>query len=275
MFVTFLILTILFNSGNPATSSPTLSPSSLNVPQLIGQLTQCQLQRILTDDLSAVDQLKLQEHSLVGHFFDLPNSDPSIPPGTFSSFHDLTRESLSNTLSVPNLLLPTFALDSVHGANYIPSAILYPHNLALSSSFRPLHAYNSGRSAAIWTSKNSQGVIKWIFSPVIGLATNPLWGRTYETFGESVNVARTFGSMSLSGISSVPGCKGTLKHFVGYSNNEGRDRGYNPSNVATDREWRVWNGTLDKAEAVMTSYTTGNGRASVNWDEPTMRALRR
>ena len=48
-----------------------------------------------------------------------------------------------------------------------------------------------------------------------------------------------------------------------------------PANIATDREWRVWNGTLDKASSVMSSYTTANGRSSVNWDEPTMRSLRR
>jgi len=266
-FVAPIFLFLLFSTLPPyarsASSTSSTKMKDYSVSELIGQLTQCQIQAILTDDLTAIDATKLSAYSLVGHFFDTPNSNSAVDVGTFDGW-----SSLSSVES-------TFGLDSVHGANYIPKATIYPHNLAISSTFRPAHAYNSGRSSALWTKIGTEGVVRWIFSPVVGLATNPLWGRTFETFGESVVMATEFGGKALEGIESVPGVKGTLKHFAGYSNNEGRDRGYGPGNLATDREWRVWNRTLDKASSVMSSYTSANGRSSVNWDETTMRSLRR
>jgi hypothetical protein len=120
------VLILAFIAFLPSTSWASSTEellSSLSLPQLVGQLTQCQLQRILTDDNLSVDPVKLQEHVLVGHFFDLPNSDPSIALGHFTSasFGSLSREALAETLSIPSSLLPTFGLDSVHGVRMVPA----------------------------------------------------------------------------------------------------------------------------------------------------------
>lgn len=62
----------------------------------------------------------------------------------------------------------------------------------------------------------------WIFAPVLDLARTPLWGRFYETLGESPYVASTMGSIfvkTLQQDSSIAPYKiaATAKHFLAYS----------------------------------------------------------
>lgn len=84
--------------------------------------------------------------------------------------------------------------------------------------------------------------VPWLFSPILGLATQPLWARTYETFGEDPFLASRMGSELVKGIqASLPGGRDAddgeplkaaacMKHFVGYSHpTSGHDR--SPSRI--------------------------------------------
>ena len=259
--------------------APDNDPSKLSDEELVGQLVQTSLQHILTEDSTGVDDSKLLEYRKVGSFFDQPSSSSIVPLDTFKGWPSLKKERLLGKFGLPDtelssLILPTFGLDSVHGANYIPGATIYPHNLALASTWNPENARNEGWSAAAFTKNGTDSVVGWVFSPAIELGTNPSWGRTYESFGESVEVASKFGAAVLEGMETVPGVVGTLKHFLAYSNNAGRDRSYGKSNIATDREWRLWNSTLPLASSVMSSYTSADGLTSVNFGD-TLKTLRR
>lgn len=63
---------------------------------------------------------------------------------------------------------------------------------------------------------------QWIFAPVFDLARTPLWGRFYETLGESPYVASTMGSIfvkTLQTDTTIAPYKiaATAKHFLAYS----------------------------------------------------------
>jgi beta-glucosidase len=63
---------------------------------------------------------------------------------------------------------------------------------------------------------------QWIFGPVLDLSRTPLWGRYYETLGESPCVVKTMGSIYVKGIQNEPDIApykiaGSAKHFLGYS----------------------------------------------------------
>jgi beta-glucosidase len=72
--------------------------------------------------------------------------------------------------------------------------------------------------------------VPWNFSPVLDLGRKPIWSRFFETLGEDVYLAKTFGTAIVEGYQGkqmidskhVVAC---LKHYVGYSYpSSGRDR---------------------------------------------------
>jgi len=72
--------------------------------------------------------------------------------------------------------------------------------------------------------------VPWNFSPVLDLGRKPIWSRFFETLGEDVYLAKTFGTAIVNGYQNgqkidsnhVIAC---LKHYVGYSYpSSGRDR---------------------------------------------------
>jgi len=72
--------------------------------------------------------------------------------------------------------------------------------------------------------------IHWNFSPVLDIARQPLWSRTFETLGEDAYLASTMGKAIICGYQGDGSISSThviacMKHFVGYSAPEsGRDR---------------------------------------------------
>jgi beta-glucosidase len=72
-------------------------------------------------------------------------------------------------------------LDSVHGANYVDGAILFPQQIGLAATFNTTHAYEAGRI----TAKDTRAAgIPWVFAPILDIAVHKLWPRVYESFGE-------------------------------------------------------------------------------------------
>lgn len=148
--------------------------------------------------------------------------------GTVQSFA-LQAQKDAGLSAVPVL----WGLDSVHGANYVKGAPIFPHNTGVAATMDPAAAQAVGTSAATWT--RSAG-IPWMFSPVLGLGMQPQWSRTYETFGEDPHVGAVMGrafvigaqndSAALMGLTTgTAGIAATAKHYFGYSYpQDGKDR---------------------------------------------------
>ncbi|KAG0226037.1 hypothetical protein BGW41_004420 [Actinomortierella wolfii] len=118
-------------------------------------------------------------------------------------------------------------LDSVHGANYVDGAILFPQQIGLAATFNPVIAEEVGRI----TAKDTRTAgIPWVFGPILDVAVHKMWPRVYETFGEDPHVISQFGRAIIHGLQGnykedryrVAAC---MKHFIGYSaSRDGKDK---------------------------------------------------
>ena len=124
-----------------------------------------------------------------------------------------------------------WGLDSVHGANYVHGANLPPQPINMAATFNETVSYEAGKLA----SRDTRAAgLNWIFSPLLGVALEPLWARIYETFGEDPFWVGRMGAEMIKGIqapdtdaAAFPGKAAACgKHFVGYSMpRNGKDRG--------------------------------------------------
>lgn len=150
--------------------------------------------------------------------------------------------------------------------------MLFPQQIALAATFNPSVARKAGRVAARDT--RAAGV-PWLFAPILGIATQPLWPRTYETFGEDPFLASKMGAELVKGIqASLPGgeddddgeplkAAACMKHFVGYSHpSSGHDRSPSriPQQEVMDMYLRPFQAAVDAGVAsAMESYNELNG----------------
>jgi len=120
-----------------------------------------------------------------------------------------------------------YGVDSVHGANYVTGATIFPQNLALAATFEPEFSYRAGEITAIETRLAGP---HWNFSPVGDVGRQPLWSRTFETFGEDPLVCTIMAEQNVlgqqaAGLNSERAVAACAKHFLGYSlPRSGRDR---------------------------------------------------
>ena len=120
-----------------------------------------------------------------------------------------------------------YGVDSIHGANYIREATLFPQAIAMGAAGDPSLVKRGAEITALET--RAVG-IPWNFNPVLGVARQPMWSRTWETFGEDTYIVKTMGQAYIEGLQGndiadkerVVGC---MKHYLGYSMPRGgRDR---------------------------------------------------
>ena len=68
---------------------------------------------------------------------------------------------------------------------------MMPQQINLAATFNRALAHEFGRIGA----KDTRAAgVPWLFSPILGIATKPLWARVYETFGEDPLVAAQMGA---------------------------------------------------------------------------------
>lgn len=151
-------------------------------------------------------------------------------------------------------------------------AVLFPQQIALAATFNPKLAGEAGRIAA---RDSRAAAVPWLFSPILGLATQPLWPRVYETFGEDPHLASEMGAALIKGIQSSQEWGGNaddgeplraaacMKHFVGYSHpTSGHDR--SPSRIPEQELLEVYLPPFQAAvkagvSSAMESYNELNG----------------
>ncbi|MEO1584320.1 MAG: glycoside hydrolase family 3 N-terminal domain-containing protein [Planctomycetota bacterium] len=120
-----------------------------------------------------------------------------------------------------------YGIDSVHGANYVRGATIFPHNLTLAATFEPELAR---RAAEITATETRSCGMTWNFAPVCDVMRAPAWSRVFETYGEDPHLCAVMARASVLGMqgdsqSSPTAVAATAKHFVGYSDPDtGRDR---------------------------------------------------
>ena len=120
---------------------------------------------------------------------------------------------LRTRLAIPIL----YGVDAVHGHNNVLGAVVFPHNIGLGCTRDPRLVEEAARATAVEVRATG---INWTFAPCVAVPRDERWGRTYEGFGETPDLAASLGEAAVRGFQgadlshplSVLAC---AKHFIG------------------------------------------------------------
>jgi beta-glucosidase len=191
--------------------------ASMTLDEKIGQMTQAERSDVYKGDITKY---------ALGSILSGGGSTPynNTPEGWASMFNEFTEESLKTRLGIPVV----YGLDAVHGHNNALNATILPHNIGLGAiaAGDPERgakvAYTAGRITA--EEMRATGA-RWTFAPVLGVAEDVRWGRSYECYSENVNIVTIMGPNVIKGLqdSGVAAC---MKHFLGEGQTiDGRNQG--------------------------------------------------
>lgn len=198
----------------------------MTLEEKIGQMTQITNAQIVTksnwgsgSDLSIemkIDTAKLGRIIRKYHVGSFLNGIAEKPEVWYQFYKDLQEYNLNHSrLKIPII----YGVDQMHGPNYLTGGTIFPHAINTAATYNNKFVADMAHVTAIETADIGH---QWIFAPVLDLARTPLWGRFYETLGESPYVASTMGSIfvkTLQQDSSIVPYKmaATAKHFLAYS----------------------------------------------------------
>jgi beta-glucosidase len=230
----------------------------MTLEEKIGQMTQ-------------VDSEALKDKGDVAKYFlgsvlsggssDPPNKDNTAK--AWANFYDqFQSEALKTRLKIPII----YGIDAVHGHSNIDGAVIFPHDIALGATRNPELVERMARA----TAEEMAGTgINWAFAPCIAVARNIRWGRTYESFGETPELAEMFAPPAVKGLqgkslsdpTSVVAC---AKHYLGDGGTtDGKDQGNTDCDEATLRKiYLPGYAAAVKAGTgtIMVSYSSWNGK---------------
>src|SRR2546421_5266036 len=199
----------------------------MTLAEKIGQMTQLEIGMVTTgrDQTIQIDPAKLEKavgQYGVGSLLNV--KDQALPPAKwYEILNQIQAASQRTRLKIPVL----YGIDSIHGANYIQGATLFPQEIGMAATWNPQLMQ---RLAEVTATETRAAGIPWTFSPVLDLGRQPLWPRFYETFGEDPYLAKVMGAAFVRGVegedvSSPDHVATSLKHYMGYSFPlSGRDR---------------------------------------------------
>jgi beta-glucosidase len=200
----------------------------MTLEERVGQMTQLAIGMIAagSDQNIKVDPAKLEKAVVkygVGSILNV--SDQAL---TVDHWHEIIRQIQEAATKKTRLGIPViYGIDSIHGANYVQGATLFPQEIGMAATFNP---ELMKRAAEITAAETRAAGIPWSFSPVLDLGRNPLWPRFWETFGEDPYLASVMGVAFTRGLEGTDVASQTqvatsLKHYMGYSFPlTGRDR---------------------------------------------------
>ncbi|KAG6976281.1 hypothetical protein JG688_00001524 [Phytophthora aleatoria] len=197
-----------------------------SVAQVIGQMTQIDISTVINpkDNTLNEDWVRLYAQQYVGSYLNTIWDEPKGKKygWTASEFRAVVKRIQEISMEENGGHPIIYGLDSVHGANYVDGAVIFPHQINGGASFNPDLVYQAGRI----TARDTQAAgIPWIFGPILEISQNPLWSRTYETFGEDPYLASVMGDAIVRGLQSYNHTAACMKHFIGYSKTPtGHDR---------------------------------------------------
>ena len=180
----------------------------MTLEEKIGQMVQA--------EQSALKELSDVENYFLGSLLSGGTSDPKTGNGLrdWTDLYDgLQARTQKTRLRIPIL----YGIDAVHGHNNVLNATIFPHNIGLGCTRNPALVERAARITAVEVRATG---INWAFAPCVTVPQDERWGRTYEGFGESPELARTLGEAAVRGLQgrdlrdplSVLAC---AKHWVG------------------------------------------------------------
>ena len=226
----------------------------MTLAEKIGQMVQTDIAHATPEDV--------REHMLGSIVSTVPDGKLGTSAKWRGLFDAFQTDALTTRTGIPVV----FGIDAVHGHAYFDgNSVILPHNFGRGATRNPELVESLARVTARELSATG---IRWTFSPSIAVARDIRWGRTYESFGEDVELQRMFAASLVRGYQGAdPGADDTVgataKHFVADGATDGGiDRG---NATITDKELRAIHmpGFEDAIDAgviaIMASFSSVNG----------------
>jgi beta-glucosidase len=184
----------------------------MTLEEKVGQMTQPE-----QDALKELDDIR---NYFVGSLLSGGNSDPQrggVADNSLQAWTDMYDRyqtvALKSRLGIPIL----YGVDAVHGHNNVLGAVVFPHNIGLGCTRDPRLVE---RAARVTAEEVRATGIQWTFAPCVTVPRDERWGRAYEGFSESPDVAAALGAAAVRGFQqgdlahplSVLAC---AKHYLG------------------------------------------------------------
>ena len=208
------------------------------VAELLSQMTLDEkIAQMIQPEQSAISYQEITEYG-IGSVLSGGGSAPSSG-NTAEDWQDhinhMKQAAVDSRLGIPLL----YGVDAVHGHNNVYGATIFPHNIGLGSANDPELMERIGKAVA--EEVRATG-IQWTFAPTLANPQNELWGRTYEGFGEDVEIVADLGAAFIKGLQGSSDTDAyldashvlaTAKHYIGegYTMN-----GTNQGNVSMEEE---------------------------------------
>lgn len=230
--------------------------SRMTLDEKIGQMMQA--------DLSAISG-KLDDITIyrLGSILSGGDADPAAGNSAMSwrAIHDTVQShALKTLLKIPMI----YGIDAVHGHSNVYGATIFPHNIGLGCTRDSALIRHAARVTA---EEMAATGIRWNFGPMVGAPRDIRWGRTYEGFGETPELAR-LGAVQVLGLqgdslnspTSVLACS---KHFLADGGTAGGvDQGNTVGDEATIRNIHL-PGYISSLQygvgSIMVSFSSING----------------
>ncbi len=237
----------------------------MSIEEKVGQMTQLEIGQITSggDSNIEIDKEKLKKAIIdykVGSILNV--NGHALPVDKWHSFIGAIQEA---SMKTPNKIPNIYGIDSIHGANYVKGATLFPQQIGMAATWNPLLMQKASEITAMET---RAAAIPWTFSPVLDAGRQPLWARFWETFGEDPYLIKVMGTSFVRGmegndVSNDKHVAASLKHYVGYGFPfSGRDRttALIPENVLREYHLPQFKAAVDAgARTVMVNSAEING----------------
>jgi beta-glucosidase len=228
----------------------------MTLDEKIGQMTQADSGSL--KDPSDVGKL------LLGSVLSGGDSEPPdvSPRGWLAMVEGYEKAALTTRLRIPII----YGIDAVHGHGNVRGATIFPHNIGLGCARNPKLVEEVNRITAREVAATG---IHWNFAPCIAVPQDERWGRTYEGFGETPELAVLLGPAAIRGLQgrdmSTPGrVLATAKHFAGDGGTGGGvDRGDTAGDEAALRALHLAGyvaAVKAGAGSIMVSFNSWNGQ---------------
>ncbi len=173
----------------------------------------------------------------------------------------LQAASLKSQSAIPFV----YGTDAVHGNIKCTGTVVFPHNIGIGAANDTALTYEMGYAVA--QEMKLSGML-WNFSPCVAVATEPRWGRTYESYSSDPQLVASLGVAYSKG-QLDGGVMPCAKHYladgnIAYGTGEGEylvDRGdASLSGEQVDELLAVYNALIDAGvKTVMVSHSSLNG----------------
>ena len=235
----------------------------MTVEEKVGQILQPEITNITPDEVR-----EYNIGSVLNGGNGRPNRDPYAPASAWLDLADAYWAASTDTsdggVGVPII----WGIDSVHGNNSYFGGTIFPHNIGLGAANDENLMMEIGRVTAVETAAIGTD---WTFAPALSIPRDDRWGRTYEGFSETPDIAGRMGAAYTLGLQGNPAGDffpagsiiATAKHMVADGGTQnGRDQGDAVVSEAELRDihWEPYVPTLEAgAQTIMASYSKWNG----------------